>query len=369
MHLFKLPLIFLLLFSAWGTQVQDPISAEEFSQRGITRFEKNDLEGAIADFTKTIELNGQQLEFCYYFRGIALYRRGRLDEAIADLSKAITLKQHPRFYGDRGNLLAQKGDLDGAIADLNKAIEIEPKNAKTYGDRGIVQLMCGEETAADLDFKKCFELDKRLESQFKAAVHHINQETVFRTEHQTPADLEILKFSWKESPTHVLNPQSEAAIPVTTTPVSSTGLRVMGGSEKGEPGPPLPGNQPGPDPFDPLSPSRSASRPSATRLRGIDCKFTASIKNTGSKTITSVRWAYSFVSANPQEKFAYVFTTKINVPPGKEKELRDQVSSLVIPASQRKASSSDNRETLKERVVILRLEYADGSAWHSAARN
>ena len=64
-----------------------------------------------------------------------------------------------------------------------------------------------------------------------------------------------------------------------------------------------------------------------------------------------------------------MFTTRINVPPGKEKELRDQVSSLVIPAGQRKASSSDNRETLKERVVILRLEYADGSAWHSAARN
>ena len=365
MHHFNLPLILLLLLSVWMPHPQDPVSAEEFSQRGITRFEKNDLDGAIADFTKAIELNGQQLEFCFYFRGIALYRRGRLDEAIADLSKAITLKQHPRFYGDRGNLLAQKGDLEGAIADLNRAIEIEPKNAKAYGDRGIVRLMRGEETAAELDFNKCYELDARFESQFKAAAHHIKQEMVFRTEHQAPADLEIVKFSWKEAQSHVLNTQSEAAIPVTTTPVSSTGLRVMGATEKGEPGPPLPGNQPGPDPFDPLSPSRPASRPSATRLRGIDYKFTASIKNTGSKTITSVRWAYSFVSANPQERFAYVFTTKINVPPGKEKELRDQVSSLVIPAGQRKASSSDDREVLKERVVILRLDYADGSSWHS----
>ena len=118
---FKLPLIVLLLLTVWGAHAQDPVSAEDFSQRGITRFEKNDLEGAIADFTKAIELNGQQLEFCFYFRGIALYRRGRLDEAIADLTKAITLKQHPRFYGDRGNLLAQKGDLDGALADLNQS--------------------------------------------------------------------------------------------------------------------------------------------------------------------------------------------------------------------------------------------------------
>jgi len=137
MHHFNLPLIFLLLLTAWSVRAQDPIGADDFSQRGINRFEKNDLEGAIADFTKAIELNGQQLEFCFYFRGIALYRRGRLDEAIADLSKAIALKRHPRFYADHGNMLAHKGDLEGAMADLNKAIEIEPKYAKAYGDRGL----------------------------------------------------------------------------------------------------------------------------------------------------------------------------------------------------------------------------------------
>ena len=365
MYRFKLPLIFSLLLSAWAPHVQEPVSAEDFSQRGISRFEKNDLDGAIADFTKAIELKGQQLEFCFYFRGIALYRRGRLDEAIADLSQAITLKQHPRFYNDRGNLLAQKGDLDGALADLNKAIEIEPKFAKAFGDRGIVRLMRGEDTAAELDFKKCFELDKRIESQFKAAAHHIKQEAVLRAEHQTPVDVEIVKFSWKESPSHVLNTPPSPAIPVTTTPVSSTGLRVMGGSEKGEPGPPLPGNQPGPDPFDPLSPGRPGSRPPATSLRGFDYKFMASVKNTGSKTITSVQWAYLFVPTNPREGFAYVFTTKVSISPGKDKDLREELPSLVISANGSKLPSAHNRELFKERVVILRLDYADGGSWHS----
>jgi hypothetical protein len=366
MHHFNLPLIFLLLLTAWTTYAQDPVSADEFSQRGIARFEKNDLEGAIADFTRAIELNGQQLEFCFYFRGIALYRRGRLDDAVADLSKAITLKQHPRFYGDRGNLLAQKGDLDSAIADLNKAIEIEPKYAKAYGDRGIVRLMRGDDTAADLDFRKCFELDKTLESQFKAAAHDIKREAVLQAEHQTPADVEVVKFSWKETPTRVLNAPSSAAIPVTTTPVSRTGLRVTGATEKGEPGPPLPTNQPGPDPFDPLSPGRPDSRASTTSLRSIDYKFTASVKNTGSKTITSVQWAYFFVPSDPQEKFAYLFTTKINIPPGKEKNLSDQVPSSVIPANPNKRPSANNRELFKERVVLLRLDYADGSSWQSS---
>ena len=363
MHHFNLSLIFLLLLSAWGIHAQDPVSADEFSQRGITRFEKNDLEGAIADFTKAIELNSRQLEFCFYFRGIARYRRGRLDEAIADLSKALTLKQHPRFYSDRGNLLAQRGDLDGAMADLNRAIEIEPKYAKAYGDRGIVRLMRGEDAVAELDFRKCFELDKTLESQFKAAAYHIRQEAVLRTEHQAPADVEVIKFSWKEAPARVLNMPSSPTIPVSTTPVSRTGLRVLGGPEKGEPGP---NNQAGPDPFDPLSPTGPNSSTSTTSLRGVDYKFVALIKNTGSKVITSVQWAYFFVPPDPHEGFVYVFTTRINIPAGKEKNLRDQVPSAVIRASQSKAGASRNRELFKERVVILRLDYADGSSWHSS---
>ena len=362
----SLPLILLLLLSAWGTHAQEPVTAEEFSQRGITRFEKNDLEGAIADFTKAIESNGQQLEFCFYFRGIALYRRGRLDDAIADLDKAITLKQHPRFYGDRGNLLAQRGNLDGAMTDLNRAIEIEPKYARAYGDRAIVHLMRGEDAAAELDFSKCFELDKTLESQFKAAAHKVKQEAVLRAEHQAPGDVEVIKFSWKETPARVLNTPSSAAIPVSTTPVSRTGLRVLGGSEKGDPGPAVPENQPGPDPFDPLSPAQPNSRTSTTKLQGVDYKFLASIKNTGSKTITSLQWAYVFVPPNPHDGFAYFFTSKISIPPGKEKNLTDQVRSVVIPASQSKAPSSNNRALFKERVVILRLDYADGSSWRSS---
>jgi hypothetical protein len=205
-----------------------------------------------------------------------------------------------------------------------------------------------------------------LESQFKTAAHHIKQKAVLQAEHQAPADLEVVKFSWKETPSRVLNTPSSAAIAVSTTPVSRTGLRVLGGQEKGDPGPPLPSNQPGPDPFDPLSPARPDSPTSTTRLRGVDYKFTASIKNTGSKRITSVHWAYCFVPADPHQGFAYLFTAKIDIPAGKEKNLRDQVSSSVIQANQSKAPSSHNRALFKERVVILRLDYADGSSWHSS---
>ena len=366
MRYFNLQLLFLLLLTAGAAHAQEPVSADDFSQRGINRFEKNDLDGAVADFSKAIELNGHELQFCFYFRGIALYRRGRLDEAIADLSKAITLKSHPRFYGDRGNLLAQKGDFDGAIADLNKAIEIEPKFAKAYGDRGIVHLMRGEETAAELDFKKCFELDKTLETQFTRAANHIKEQAVIRAEHQAPTDVEIVKFSWNETPIRVLNVPQSSAVPVSTTPVSRTGLQVLGGMEKGESGPPVGSNEAAVDPFDPLAPPPAGSRASSTSVRGVEHKFTASIKNTGSRTITVVHWAYFFTRQDGKDQFAYVFTTKVNITPGKQKELHDQVPSDVLPGNQTRMPTTFTRAQFKERVVILRLDYADGSSWRSS---
>ena len=147
MHYRSFVLILLLIFTS-ATQAQELKSVEEYTQRGISRFEKNDLDGAIADFTKVIEMNGSGQEYCYYFRGMARYRKGSTTEAIDDLTKAITLKPDPRFLDDRGNLYARVGDLDHALSDLNKAIELSPQYAKAFGDRGLVRLMRGEAAAA-----------------------------------------------------------------------------------------------------------------------------------------------------------------------------------------------------------------------------
>src|SRR5258705_2930844 len=159
MRYFSILLISLLILTS-AVQAQELTSADEYSQRGIARFQKNDLDGAIADFTKVIEMNGKDREFCYYFRGMAHYRKGNSTQAIDDLSKAIAIKPDPRFFDDRGNLLARQGELDRAIVDLNKAIEIAPQYGKAYGDRGLIRLIRGEATDAELDFRKCFELDR-----------------------------------------------------------------------------------------------------------------------------------------------------------------------------------------------------------------
>ena len=327
----------------------------------MARFEKNDLDGAIADFTKAIEMNGENQEYCYYFRGMAHYRKGNSDQAIVDLSKAIALKPHPRFYDDRGNLLAQHGELDRAMADLNKAIELAPQYAKAYGDRGIVHLMRGESTDAELDLKKCFELDSALESQFKATASQVRQRAVSRYEHQKPSDVEVVKFSWTEVHSMVLTSPTSPSISTSSSAVSSSGTRVLADANaKGQPGPA--------EVLDPtgtgLPPSRlpAASTPAVNQY-----KFTVLIKNTGSKTIVAVQWAYLFdPKDSAHEGLAYLFLSKTNIEPGKEKTVSDSVFSAGSPKGPTKMPSKKSRAFYNERIAILRLDYADGSSWQSS---
>ena len=347
--------LFILTFTAQG---QDLTSASEYSQRGITRFEKNDLDGAIADFTKVIELNGPNLEFCYYFRGLAHYRKGNLDQAIGDLSKAISIKGDARFYDDRGNLLAKQGDLDRAIADLDMAVKIAPQYAKAYGDRGLLRLMKQQDADAEVDFKKCFELDKSLEPQFRAAAAKMKQRSVSAYGKEKPSDVEITKFSWTEAPSKVLVASPSSAIAVTSTPVSATGTRVMADpGAKGLPGPPEVSNS---------SEGMSAAGGSTTNTRDvIEYKFTTTIKNTGGKTIVAVKWAYLFEPRDlNREALAYLFVTKTTVKAGQEKSLSDVISNN--PKNSMKLPQKSNQALFIERVAILRLDYSDGSSWESS---
>lgn len=354
MRCFSLAML-LLGFIAVGAQAQTLNSADEYSQRGIARFEKNDLPGAIADFTKAIEMEGGNREFCYYFRGIARYRQGNLDEAIGDLSKAIALKPHPRFYDDRGNLLAKKGDFEGAIADLNKAIEVSPDYAKAYGDRGLVRLMLGEDKAAEADFRKCFELDRSLEAQITAAAGQIKQRTSHVRKHEPPADVKIVKFSWAEVPISTLT-ATQPSIEVPTVTLSATGTRILAG--------PVGKGDPGPEILERTQLPPGGREPSSNTKTSVAAKFALTLKNVGDKTIVGVRWAFVFYPKDMRRApVEYVFLSRTNISPGKEKNLSEtRPAPDIMPHAGKLSGRSD---PFTEGVIIHGLEFADGTSWVS----
>ena len=95
----RLLLLLGLLFIVVGpVQSQTHASAVDYYNRGNGRGAKGDLEGAIGDYTKAIEID-------------------------------------PRYvgaYNSRGLARGAKGDLEGAIADYSKVIEIDPRYAGAY---------------------------------------------------------------------------------------------------------------------------------------------------------------------------------------------------------------------------------------------
>ena len=78
----------------------------------IAYYKKGELDKAIANYTKAIELQPDYAE-AYYNRGLAYRNKATFDKAIADYDKAIALK--PDFaeaYNNRGSAYANKGAFD-----------------------------------------------------------------------------------------------------------------------------------------------------------------------------------------------------------------------------------------------------------------
>ena len=107
-----------------------------------------------------VTINGQSQSINEVInRGHAKEVKGDWDGAIADFSKAIEL--NPTFadnYQMRGSAKRAKGDLDGAIVDFTKAIELNPKDAYAYDARGNAKKAKGDQAGADADFAQALKL-------------------------------------------------------------------------------------------------------------------------------------------------------------------------------------------------------------------
>jgi tetratricopeptide (TPR) repeat protein len=93
---------------------------------------------------------------------VAKRRKGDLNGAIADYNRTIELD--PKYaiaYGNRANAKGEKGDLDGAIADYTRGIELNPKDSKDYSYRADAHAKKKQYAAAINDEQKAIELDPK----------------------------------------------------------------------------------------------------------------------------------------------------------------------------------------------------------------
>ncbi len=112
--------------------------AEAYYKRGLVRYEMREIEGAIADFTRAIEIDPNYF-WAYFKRGVARIRKGDLDAAIADLTKVIEL--NPKLaegYMGRGMARNRRGDVEGAIEDYEKFLKLAPNHPQAPPTREMI---------------------------------------------------------------------------------------------------------------------------------------------------------------------------------------------------------------------------------------
>lgn len=125
-----------------------------YTRRAMTYQEMKNYEGAIADYTKLIEIGKKPSNF-YYHRAKVKAEAGDLKGAIDDINQAIKLSKAPlTYYLARAEFKSLGNDYDGALADCQLAINIQPTDGGSYWTRGNIKVRHGKATEACEDFNR-----------------------------------------------------------------------------------------------------------------------------------------------------------------------------------------------------------------------
>src|SRR5215470_1103542 len=129
-------------------------STEDFFNRGVARYQQGDLEGAMRDFDRAVDIASTISPGAYasnhtgvifpepavilYNRGVTRYDLRDWDGAIADLDESLMLNPlRVMAWIKRGNARFNKGELDEAIDDYNQAIRLDPRSVIALNNRGL----------------------------------------------------------------------------------------------------------------------------------------------------------------------------------------------------------------------------------------
>lgn len=144
----------------YAKEMCDPkmAEAERLSSSAVAKRDNKNLQGAIADITRAIELVPNNGSY-YFYRGLFRTDQHDWQGAIRDYDEAIRLdSKNARAWAYRGFVKIGTTDVAGGIADCDRAIALNPDSADAYGFRGIGYKNLGRKTEACKDLQKAVSL-------------------------------------------------------------------------------------------------------------------------------------------------------------------------------------------------------------------
>jgi tetratricopeptide (TPR) repeat protein len=141
---------------------QLPEDARAFANRGATHARRGDLDRAIEDLTRAVEID-PQLASAWFNRGLARERKGETSLAILDYSRAIAIApDHAALWARRAVARGTLGDYDGCIEDCNRLVGRDPRAATVYITRSCARREKGDLAGAIDDASRAISIDGRL---------------------------------------------------------------------------------------------------------------------------------------------------------------------------------------------------------------
>ncbi len=132
---------------------------DDYFDSAFKKYDLGDFKGAIADYTKVIEIDVNNVS-AYYNRGISRQNLGNHAGAIQDFARVIELKpNYAPAYNNRGVAKKKVEDFESAINDFTKAIELDPNYTVAYFNRGLAKKNINDIIGEIEDFNKAIELD------------------------------------------------------------------------------------------------------------------------------------------------------------------------------------------------------------------
>ncbi|HAQ69879.1 tetratricopeptide repeat protein [Salibacteraceae bacterium] len=123
------------------------ISQNKYYISGRTKFEAQDFEGALKDYSDAI--GEEENPSIYSERAVVYFYLKNLEASMADMNYAATLEpENPYRYSSRAFIKDAMGDTEGAIADYEIAIKLDPEDSIAYNNLGLLQEKLGYKAKA-----------------------------------------------------------------------------------------------------------------------------------------------------------------------------------------------------------------------------
>jgi tetratricopeptide (TPR) repeat protein len=139
-----------------------PRDARGYFRRGEVYVQLKQNDKAIADYTRSIDLDPQYYQCLVNRANLLNYKGGDLNTAIADYTQALQLKNkrkdYTRLYPLRAIAYERKGDYQKAIDDYTYVLNLNPDDEDAYAQRAQDYVQLKQYNKAIADYSRAIEL-------------------------------------------------------------------------------------------------------------------------------------------------------------------------------------------------------------------